>query len=96
MTLPPSPSAHMARFRTCHTCHTCHTCIHLPHLPADQLPPSSGPQVGYIFHCAFLMRQEEPAEECKVGSCGWVDSRGPGRLASAAGQWKSAGLLGRS
>ncbi|KAI7841240.1 hypothetical protein COHA_005077 [Chlorella ohadii] len=22
--------------------------------------------VGYIFHCAFLMRQEEPAEECKI------------------------------
>lgn len=26
-------------------------------------------QVGYIFHCAFMMRQEEPAEECKVGWC---------------------------
>ena len=27
----------------------------------------SVPQVNYCFHCAFVMRQEEPAEECKVG-----------------------------
>lgn len=67
--LPPSPSAQLVRFRSCHTSGR----------PAAPLQP---PQVGYIFHCAFLMRQEKPAEECKVGSCGH-------HLGGQQGHWRA-------